>query len=176
MNEEQDDIELSEEGLDDSVLAEEHQGDAVKKLREKLKIAEAKAKEHLDSWQRAQADFINLRKRDEEGKVEFLKFANARLIEELIPVLDALNSAMSHGEKSVEPIRSLFLKTLKQNGLEELDPIGEVFDPSKHEAISMKEAIEKAEDHKVLEVFQKGYSLNGRVVRPAKVRVGEYKA
>ncbi|MBX4189437.1 nucleotide exchange factor GrpE [Candidatus Parcubacteria bacterium] len=184
---EEDDIFIDDESedLDDSVVAEEAQAEAVKKLRAKLKEAEAKAKEHLDSWQRAQADFVNLRKRDEEGRTEFLKFANTRLVEELIPVLDALNSAVSHGDlpagpgrrgSDVEPIRNLFLKVLKQNGLEELDPIGEAFDPATHEAISMQETPEKDEDHKILEVFQRGYSLNGRVVRPAKVRVGEYKA
>ncbi len=169
-------IDPGSDDLDDSVIAEEHQGDTIKKLREKLKVAESKAKEHLDNWQRAQADFVNLRKRDEEAKADFMKFANAGLIEDLIPVLDALNSAVSHGEHSVEPILNLFLKTLKQKGLEETNPLGQAFDPSLHEAIGMKETHNKEEDHKVLEVLQKGYALAGRVIRPAKVRVGEFKA
>ena len=168
MNEEKDDVEFSDEGLDDSVVAEEHMGDTVKKLRERLKDAEAKAKEYLDSWQRAQADFVNLRKRDEEDKTNFLKFANVGLIEELVPVLDALNSAVSHGEKGAEQIQSLMLKTLKQQSLEEIDPKGETFDPSKHEAVGMQECDREEDDHKVLEVLQKGYSINGRIIRPAR--------
>lgn len=165
----------SAEDLDDSVVAEEHQGDTIKKLREKLKSAEEKAREYLDSWQRAQADFVNLRKRDEEAKADFLKFANAKLIEDLMPVLDALESAVSHGDKGVEQTLNLFLKTLKQYGLEELNPLGEDFDPKHHEAIGIVPTDEPAEDNKVLEVLQKGYILSGKTLRPAIVRTGEYK-
>ncbi|MES2214103.1 MAG: nucleotide exchange factor GrpE [Patescibacteria group bacterium] len=174
---EQDDITLdSEEGIDDSVLSEEHQGDTIKKLKEKLKAAEAKAKENLDNWQRAQAEFMNLRKRDEEAKGEFLKFAKADTIREIIPVLDSLSSAVSHGEKTIEPIYNQFLKILEQHGLEEIDPTGAVFDPSQHEALGMIPTDKQDDDQKVLEVLQKGYSLGGKVLRPAKVRVGEYTA
>ena len=68
MVEENDDIVIDGDDLDDSVVAEEHQADAIKKLKAKLKEAEAKAKEYLDGWQRSQADFVNLRKRDEEER------------------------------------------------------------------------------------------------------------
>lgn len=171
----EDDITLdSEDNIDDSVVAEEAQGETIKKLRVRLKEAEAKAKEHLDNWQRAQAEFVNVRKRDEEAKGEFLKFAQAGIIEELLPVLDALQSAVSHGDKGIEQTYNLFLKILKQKGLEEIDPTGEAFDPSKHEAIGMTETKDKNEDHKVLEVLQKGYIMMGKVIRPAKVKIGEF--
>ena len=176
MQDKDDDMTLDTEmGIDDSVLTDEHQGDTIKKLKEKLKVAEAKVKENLDGWQRAQADFMNLRKRDEEAKVEFIKFAKADLISEIIPVLDSLNQALLHGQKDVEPIYNQLIKILKQNGLEELNPTGETFDPAYCEAISMKTSSEKNDDHKVLEIFQKGYKLGERVIRPAKVVVGEYK-
>jgi len=175
MNDE-DDIQLDQDDVDDSVVAEEHLGDSVKKLKEKLKDAEAKAKEHLDNWQRAQAEFVNLRKRDEEAKGDFMKFATAGLIEELLPVLDSLSLAVSHGDKGVEQVYAMFLKILKQRGLEELNPVGEAFDPSKHEAIAMVETNDQTKDHTVMDVLQKGYALNGKVIRPAKVRIGEYKA
>ena len=97
---EEKDIELDKEGLDDSVVADEHAGDAIKKLKEKLKEAEAKAKEYLDGWQRAQADFVNIRKRDDEAKVEFLKFANSDLIFQLLPVLDSLELSLPHPSTS----------------------------------------------------------------------------
>src|SRR3990167_8452093 len=77
------------EGNDDIVIEDDPDltapTEAQKKLREKLKQAEVKAKEYLDGWQRAQADFANLRRRDEEAKFEFIKFARLSLIEELIP-------------------------------------------------------------------------------------------
>ena len=82
--------EIVPEDLDDSVVAEEHANESISKLKGKLKDAEAKAKEYLDGWQRSQADFVNLRKRDEEAKVEFLKFATADLVSQLVPVLDSL--------------------------------------------------------------------------------------
>ena len=87
--ENEDDIEIDRSDLDDSVVAEEAAGESLKKLRERLKECEAKAKEYLDGWQRAQADFVNIRKRDEEAKKEFLKFANTDLVAQLIPVLDS---------------------------------------------------------------------------------------
>ena len=175
MTDKDDDITLDNEtGIDDSVLTDEHQGDTIKKLKEKLKEAEAKVKENMDGWQRAQADFVNLRKRDEEDKVEFLKFANAGLINELLPVLDGLSLAVAHGDKGVEQIHSMLLKTLKNYGLEEINPMGEKFDPNFHEAVGTIKTEAKDDDHKILEVLQEGYILNGRVLRPAKVKIGEF--
>lgn len=177
MNDENDDITLdSEEGIDDSVLAEEAQGDTIKKLKEKVKAAETKAKEHLDNWQRAQADFMNVRKRDEEAKGEFLKFAKVDTLAQILPVLDSMSQALVHGQKNIEPIYNQFLQILRQQGLEELNPIGETFNPAEHEALGVVETAEPDEDHKVLEVLQKGYSLANKIIRPAKVRIGEYKA
>src|SRR3989344_5015505 len=152
MDEEEKDIELDKEGLDDSVVAEEHAQDTVKKLKEKLKEAEGKAKEYLDGWQRAQADFANLRRRDEEAKFEFIKFARLSLLEELIPVLDSFNIALAHGNKDVKPISDQLFFILKQNGLEELNPTEEVFDPKFHEAVGVVPTNESEKDHKILEV------------------------
>ncbi len=173
MNEEND-VEFSDEGLDDSVVAEEAQGEMIKKLRAKLKEAEGKAKEYLESWQRAQADFVNMRKRDEEAKSNFMKFAASEIAEDLLPVLDGLTMAVAHGDKGIEQIYNLMMKTLKGHGLEEFSPLGETFDPAKHEAVSMREAKSKGEDHKVLDVLQKGYILQDKIIRPAKVVVGEF--
>ena len=174
MDEEEKDIELDKEGLDDSVIAEEHANDTVKKLREQLKQVETKAKEYLDGWQRAQADFANLRRRDEEAKSEFVKFANLSFVLELIPVLDSFNLALAHGNKDVKPVYDQFFSILKQNGLEELDPMDETFDPKYHEAIGVVPTDEPEKDHKILEVIQKGYILVGKIIRPAKVKIGEY--
>lgn len=180
---EKDDVTFDvDSNIDDSVVAEEAQGETIKKLRGKLKEAEAKAKENMDGWQRAQADFVNLRKRDEEAKEEFLKFANAGFIQEILPILDAMDIAQSSpqslsegkSEEHIKPIYKLFLKTLKQNGLEESNPVGEMFNPNFHEAIGMIKTDKQEEDHKILEVLQKGYILSGKSIRPAKVRIGEF--
>jgi molecular chaperone GrpE len=172
---EQEDIILDEEtGIDDSVLVDVAQGDTIKKLKLKLKDAEGKAKENLDNWQRAQAEFMNVRKRDEDARSEFAKFAKADTISQIIPVLDSFTMALNQGHEDLEPIYNQLFQILKQNGLEESNPLGEMFDPAKHEAISMKPTDIKEQDHTVLEVFQRGYMLNGSVLRAAKVRVGEF--
>lgn len=175
MKDSNDDIRLDADGLDDSVVAEEHMGDAVKKLKEKLKAAEEKAKEYLDNLQRAKADFVNMRKRDEEAKAEFVKFAKSDVVSELIPVLDSFTLAIAHGAKEVEPIQKQFLQILKQHDLEEIDPLHQVFDPRYHEAIGVMQTENPDEDNQILDVMQKGYILSGKVIRPAKVRIGEYK-
>ncbi|MDO8590123.1 MAG: nucleotide exchange factor GrpE [bacterium] len=168
MKEENNDIVIEDDP--DSIASTE----VLKKLREKLKQAETKAKEYLDGWQRAQADFANLRRRDEEAKAEFLKFARFSLVAELIPVLDSFNIALSQGHKDLEPLYNQLLAVLKTNGLEVLDPLGETFSPHEHEAIATIHTEKHEEDHKVLEVLQKGYKLNSKIVRPAKVKVGEF--
>lgn len=180
MKEKDDDIEIDDSDLDDSVVAEESAQESIKKLRERLKETEAKAKEYLDGWQRSQADFINLRKRDEEAKIEFIKFAKLSLVEELIPVLDSFNIALSHPsissgqEANIKPIYDQLLGILKITGLEEIEPLGSIFSPQEHEALDVILTEEKEKDHKVLEVMQKGYKLNGKVIRPAKVKIGEF--
>jgi molecular chaperone GrpE len=170
--EENEDIEIDRSDLDDSVVAEESAQESVKKLKEKLKVAEEKAKEYLDGWQRAQADFVNLRKRDEEAKVEFIKFAALSLVGELIPVLDSFNIALSRGHKDLEPLYNQLMGVLKANGLEESNPIGEIFDTKYHEAVGTVETKKAEDDHKILEVIQKGYILSGKIIRPAKVKIG----
>lgn len=184
MNDEEKDIELGKEDIDDSVLAEEHAQESVSKLKGKLKDAEAKAKEYLDGWQRAQADFVNIRKRDEEAKMEFLKFAKGDIVEQLIPVLDSFELSLPHPSTKaglgtgqavtgLQVIYKQLLSILKANGLEESNPLGEVFDPRMHEAVGTKETGAEDEDHKILEVVQKGYILGGKIIRPAKVKIGE---
>ena len=92
----------------------------------------------------------------------------------MIPVLDSFNIALSHGNKDVKPVHDQFFSLLRQNGLEELNPIDEVFDPRYHEAIGVVPTDEPEKDHKILEVIQKGYILTGKIIRPAKVKIGEY--
>lgn len=171
--------------LDDSVVAEEELGEAVKKLRAKLKECEKERKEYLDGWQRAKADLVNARKRDDEERRDFIKLANERLIEELIPTLESFGMAFANKEvwekvdknwrTGVEYIHSQLKKALEENGLAEIDPVGKKFDHSRDEAAEYVPVDDAKHDHMVISVVQKGYTLNGKVLRPPKVRVGEYK-
>lgn len=171
--------------LDDSVVAEENAAEAVKKLREKLKKAEAEKQEYLTGWQRVKADMVNARKRDEEERKEFTRYANANLIEELLPVLESFDMAMGNKEAwekadknwriGVEYIYSQLRKVLENNGLVEINPLNEKFDHAKHEAVSYEPVNDQKLDHVIIGVIQKGYSLNGKVMKVPKVKVGEFK-
>lgn len=187
MKDEQDDITLDEEtGIDDSVLAEESQGETIKKLREKLRQAEIGKLENLTNWQKDKADFVNARKRDEERAQEVLKFAKADLISQILPVLDTFDLAMRNKQSwealpkdwrmGMESIQNQLLGVLVQNGVAKIEGVGEAFDPNVHEAIDSVPVETAEKDHTIIEVLQPGFSLSGKVLRPAKVRVGQFTA
>lgn len=171
--------------IDDSVVAEENAVDAIKKLKERLKKSEVERLEYLTGWQRAKADLINARKRDEADRGEFAKFANQGLIEELIPVLGSFDMAMGNKEAwekadknwrtGVEYIYTQLVKALNDFGVKEINPVNEKFDHNIHEATSYEPVADEKQDQMILGVIQKGYSLNDRVLKVPKVKVGEWK-
>jgi molecular chaperone GrpE len=156
----------------------------IKKLRKRLKDCNSERTEFLTGWQKTKADFINLRKQDEVEKKELIKLANKDLIEQILPVLDSFEQSFKDSQfskntdknwlKGVESIAQQLKSVLERNGLRSLSPEGEDFDPRFHEAISSSPVSEMAMDQKVLEVRQTGYTLGDRVIRTAKVVVGEY--
>jgi molecular chaperone GrpE len=167
----------------DAEFIEKDPKQALDKLRQKLKATEAEKQEYLDGWQRAKADFINSRKRDADLQADIVKFANENLITDIIPVLDSFDMAMQNKEAwekapkdwrtGVEYIYNQLLSTLSQNGLKQFNPLGQIFDPKLHEAVDTIETTDSGEDGKILEVLQKGYSLNGKQIRSAKVKTGK---
>ncbi|MEK7150346.1 MAG: nucleotide exchange factor GrpE [Patescibacteria group bacterium] len=172
----------------DDIVSEEDENTPrlIAKLREKLKECESEKQENLNGWQRTKADFVNLKKRSEEENREFIKYANNRLIEEIIPVLESFEMAFSNKKvweslpeqwrKGVEYINNQLLGVLKGNGLEELNPLkGTKFDPSIHVAESSAETFDKKEDNVIIQIIKKGYALNGKIIIPPKVVVAEYK-
>jgi molecular chaperone GrpE len=179
------DIILEESDLDDSVVAEENQAESIKKLREKLKKCEIEKQEYLTGWQRAKADLINARKRDEEDRKEFLKFSNERLIESIIPVMESFDMAMGNKDAwekvdknwrlGVEYIYSQLKKVMNESGLEEVNPVGLTFDHNRDEAAEYVPVSSESDHHKIMSVVQKGYILNGKPMRPPKVKVGEFR-
>ncbi len=173
-------VETTEEG--EALSAQ----DQVKKLREKLKMAVADKQKYLEGLQRERADFVNYKKREENEKQELVKFATERLVDDLIPVLQNFEMAFSNKEAwgkvdqnwrtGVEYIYTHLKQTLLGSGLEEINPAGEQFDPYRDEALEHIPVSDKAKDHVIIEVIQKGYKLNGKIIRPAKVKVGEFKS
>lgn len=175
------------EDIDDVVFEDENENigtDTVKKLREKLKKCVEEKQEYLDGWQRSKADFINAKKKEEEFRAGLVSFAKEELILDLLSSID--NFEMAYADKDVwesvdknwrvgiEHIHSQLLKTLLEHGLEQFDPLGEQFDPTRHDSVESVVTDKKDDDGKVMEVMQKGYILSNRVIRPAKVKVGKY--
>ena len=158
----------------------------VKKLKERIKELEKKNGELLDGWQRDKAEFINIRKKDEEGKKEFIKFSKADTIAEIIPVLDSFESAFKNKEAwekvdknwrtGVEFIHSQLFNILSQHGLKVINPIGISYDHNRDEAVENVAVENESDDGKILEVVQVGYELNGREIRPPKVKIGHFES
>lgn len=145
---------------------------------ELLRAAELKAAEHHDAWLRAKAETENLRRRAQEDIARAHKYAAEKFATEMLPVKDSLEAALATENASVETLKSGVELTLKQlvaafekSGLAEINPAGEKFDPHRHQAISTVE--DEGEPNRVLQVLQKGYALNERVIRPALVIVSK---
>jgi len=157
-----------------------HVVDTMPSLEESLRLAEQKAEESHDAWLRAKAETENVRRRAQEDISKAAKFAVERFAGELLAVKDSLEAALALESMSVESLRSGTELTLKQltaafekSALSELNPIGEKFDPHRHQAISVMEA--EQEPNTVVTVLQKGYLLADRVLRPALVIVAKAK-
>ncbi len=125
------------------------------------------------------ADFENAKKRLVREKEEFSKFAQERLLGDLLPVIDNLERALVHSKEDestlkqivqgVERVSKQLLDTLRKQGLERFTSVGQAFDPHRHEILATLE--EPGEDHQIIDEIEPGYLLHGRVLRAAKVRV-----
>ena len=147
---------------------------------ELLRLAEQKTQEHLESWLRAKAETENLRKRAQADIASAHKYGVENLAEALLPVRDSLEAALATENITPESLRSGVELTLKQLNavfekarLTEINPVGEKFDPHKHQAMTM--VAHPGEPNRVVQVMQKGYLLHDRVLRPALVMVSKAK-
>ena len=168
-------VELAEsESADSNSLSPE----ALAELREKA----AKADEHWERVLRQTAELDNFKKRSAREREDAVKYANERLIGQLLPVLDSFTMAVAATEAASTDVESLktgvnmiltqFQGILRDMGVEELDAAGQPFDPSWQEAMSQQETTD-AEDGSVLQQLRKGYRLKGRLLRPASVIVAK---
>jgi molecular chaperone GrpE len=148
-----------------------------KELQECLKQRD----EYLAGWQRARADFLNYKKEEAEHVSDLLKYSSENFISGLLPVLDSFSMAekiLSDEAKKdgniqgMLQIKNQLLDFLKKQDMEEIRSLGEKFDPNFHEVVEEVE-ISSEESGTVIEELQKGYTFQGRVIRPARVRVAK---
>ena len=153
---------------------------AAPSLEEQLAAAKAENAAHYDRYVRAMADHENFRKRVAREKDELRQYAASRVLEDLLPALDNLGLGLAAADQPNADVKTLregvamvqtqLKSTLEQHGLKEINPVGQAFDAHQHEALSQQPSAEVAEGN-VLNVIRVGYSLNGRLLRPASVVV-----
>ena len=160
--------------------AEANAPEVMPSMEELLKQAELAAQEHHDAWLRAKADADNIRKRAQADIANAHKYAIENFSTELLAVKDSLEAALAISTVTLENLKSGVELTLKQLNsvfekfrVTEIHPLEQKFDPHRHQAISTVES--DAEPNTVVQVFQKGYLLNDRVIRPAMVAVAKAK-
>lgn len=147
-------------------------------LRADYDVLLTELNEQKDNFMRRTAEYDNSRKRLAKEKDEVVKFANEKLLQDFLPVLDSLEMTLSHApDRDGDPLVSgvalvlkQFLQLLNKHGLEELGNVGEAFDPNLHEAIASESTEDMASGH-ITKVHRKGYKLKDRLIRPAMVSV-----
>ncbi len=151
------------------------EGDGMDKLAE----AEKKAAENYDKYVRAVAELDNYRKRAVREKADAIKYGNETLLRDFLPLVDSVDRALEHADssgdfeafkKGLRMLHEQLLCCLKKHGVEVIDTAGKAFDPNVHEAM-LQIASDEHEAGKVVSQFERGYLLNGRLLRPAKVCV-----
>ncbi len=149
---------------------------------EKIAKLEKEKEEYLNGWKRAKADYLNMQKDEMKRMQEMIKFSNTELIKELLPVLDSLELSLiatkdPEARKGIEVIYSQLENILNKQGLQKMKAlggkslVGEEFDPALHEAMMQEES--DKESGTILEEMVSGWTLNGKVIRPAKVKISK---
>jgi len=158
-------------------MEDQQQKDQADPLAECRKQAE----EYLNGWKRAKADLINYKKEEFERAQELVRFARETFLETILPMMDNLDLTAKEMPKDLQEnahVKGLLqVKTqledfLKSNGVEPIESLGKKFDPAAHEAAQTVEA-QGAEPGTIIEELEKGYTINGRLLRPAKVKVAK---
>jgi molecular chaperone GrpE len=149
----------------------------IESLQAQLEAQNAELEDYKNRYLRMQADFDNFRRRSTKDREDFVKFAVEGLVNSLLPVVDNFERALSTQEDQSGNFKSgvdMIFRQLKDQltaaGLNAVEAVGCEFDPNCHEAV-MQVASDQHEDNIVIEEFQRGYSLNGKVIRPAMVKV-----
>ncbi len=173
----QDQVEIStdaEEALKSESMAAGNEG-----MEDVIREKEKTAKENYDKYLRALADLENYKKRAVRDKQDAIKYGNETLIKDLLPLIDGMDRALECAEKSddfesfregLKMLQDQLCSCLQKHGVETIDASGQAFDPNIHEALMQVESAEH-EANQVVTQLEKGFLLNGRLIRPAKVCV-----
>ena len=148
-------------------------------LMVKLQEMEKKAAENYDKYVRAAAELDNYKKRAVREKADAIKYGNENLLRDILPLVDNMDRAMEHAcnsddfdafREGLKMLQQQLLSCLQKHGVEQIEAVGKDFDPHVHEAMLQVESKEH-EESKVVGEFERGYLLNGRLLRPSKVSV-----
>jgi molecular chaperone GrpE len=157
------------------VTGEDLEWDEATVLSEELEATRRERDQYLDALQRLKAEFENSRKRQDRERIRVLSMASERLVQELLPVLDNLDRALEAGgdiREGVQATRDQLAEVLGDEGLLPIASDGQPFDPNVHEAV-MGLVSEEHEEGTIIQTFQRGYLLNGKPIRTAKVVVAK---
>lgn len=154
--------------------------DKTVELEKLISQLQTEVTEKNDAYLRAKAETDNVRRRAIEERAKVQKFAIENFVIDLLPVYDALQSSINNKDIAVEKLlegvsitQKMLLNVFEKNFIKEIPALGEKFNPNIHEAMGMEEA--DAEEGVVMRVFQSGYQLNGRLIRPARVVIAKKK-
>ncbi len=184
-------IEKEEVGDDLEFVETDAMGDELKdkaklkKLREELKTAQTEARDSLMALQRSRADYVNLKKENDEIRTTVKQRTTESVIMDFLPVIDSFDMAMGNSAAweavdknwrvGVEYIYSQLNTTLDNHGISAIDSVGVEFDPNLHEPMKTEDTEDTAQDHKIAQIIQKGYKMGDKVIRPARVVVYKLK-
>lgn len=171
-----------EETLDDREPEATVAQDKLKKIREELKICQSERTDYLSGWQRAKADYLNLKKETEKERQQTARWIKEGLLEEFLILADSFEMAMANKEvweqapenwrKGVEYIYQQLKNIFQNHNLEEICPqVGDKFNPNEEEPVGIVPAKSPEEDDIVDKIIKKGYKINKQVLRPAQVKV-----
>lgn len=172
-----DDIEDESIALPEEEEAGEERAEVrTKKLRDEVTALRKEKQEYMDGWQRAKADYVNALKRFEEEKRQERGRGVEKAVEALLPSFDALERAKEHGEvpAGFAAIAKQLESAFASLGLEAVGQAGEAFDPTIHEAYGQDAVDSRDKDDTIIAVLEKGWKIGERIIRPAKVRIGQY--
>ena len=164
---------------EESKVEEKKELTAMEQLQEKIRLRDEEIANQKDTFLREKAELENFKKRLTKEKDDFVQFANERLLQELIQIEDNLeralevpNATLESLKEGVEMIQKQFSTFLKNQKVEPIEAIGKPFDPTLHEVLNQQES-EEHEENTVIEEYSKGYTLNGRILRSAKVVISK---
>ncbi len=181
---EENDIEF-EENAEDRVPEGVDLAEKMKKLRVEVKACHTERAEYLAGWQRAKADYLNLKKGREENRHEIGRWAKEGVLTDLFTIADSFEMAFGNKgaweqapenwRKGIEYIYNQLQTIFRDHGVEEISPtIGEKFNHAEQEPLGTVPTENEAEDDDIAEVIKKGYKLHGKIVRPASVKVKSF--